>query len=87
MHLTNANQWESRSSDPDLTRRGKFRGREVQLLNYIMNTLFLAFPYQYNHAKLRFLLHRELVFYNSKSKLFEQTYIVFIILLNMLVLT
>ena len=47
MHLTNAMQSESGSGDPDLTQRGQFRGREVQLLNYTMNTVFLAFPYQY----------------------------------------
>ena len=32
---------------PNLTQRGQFRGREVQLLNYITNTVFSAFPHQY----------------------------------------
>ena len=27
--------------------RGKFRGREVHILNYVMNTVFSSFPYQY----------------------------------------
>ena len=87
MHLTNVMQSKSGTSDPNLTQRGKFKGREVHLLNYIMNTIFSGFPYQYKSMINKyFFLHRELVFYNSKSKLFEKTYIVFIILLNMWVL-
>ena len=47
MHLTNAMRRKTCSSDPDLTQRGKFMGREVQCLNYIMSTVFSYFPYQY----------------------------------------
>ena len=37
------------SNDPHLKQRvkGKFKGREVHILNYIMNTVFSSFPYQY----------------------------------------
>ena len=63
MHLTNAMQCESCSSDPDLTRRGKIRGREDQFLNYIMNIVFSTFPYQYKSMLNKYFFYIQNLFF------------------------
>ena len=67
------------SNDPHLKQRvrGKFKGREVHILNYIMNTVFSSFPYQYKSMlnKDFFCIKNLFFFFNLKSKFFKQTQI------------
>ena len=48
---------------PNLTQRGKFRGREFYLLNYNMNTMFSYFPYQYKSILNKYLFCIENLFF------------------------